>query len=87
MTSAKPRCSAGMARVPRPEPRPLPGNRNGCKAWGLSGAKDAVGRTTVIADGGYRDTGLVIPHRRERGQAKLPDWQEEHNTSQLRVVP
>jgi hypothetical protein len=27
--------------------RPLPGNRNDCKAWELSGAKDAVGRTTV----------------------------------------
>nr|BFD88314.1 hypothetical protein StreXyl84_77150 [Streptomyces sp. Xyl84] len=23
--------------------RPLPGNRNDCKAWELSGAKDAVG--------------------------------------------
>jgi hypothetical protein len=34
--------------------RPLPGNRNDCKAWALSGAKDAVGRTTVIADGGYQ---------------------------------
>ncbi|SPF04176.1 Transposase DDE domain protein [Streptomyces sp. MA5143a] len=34
--------------------RPVPGNRNDCKAWELSGAKDAVGRTIVIADGGYR---------------------------------
>ncbi|CAL9673139.1 hypothetical protein SUDANB105_07668 [Streptomyces sp. enrichment culture] len=30
----------------------------------MSGARDAVGHTTVIADGGYRGTGLVIPHRR-----------------------
>ncbi|GGW76392.1 hypothetical protein GCM10010350_71560 [Streptomyces galilaeus] len=45
--------------------RLLPGNRNDCKAWELSGVKDAVGTTTVIADGGYRGTGLVIPHRRE----------------------
>ena len=51
--------------------KPLPGNRN-CKAWELSGAKAAVGNTTVIADGGYRGTGLVIPHRREPGQAELP---------------
>lgn len=28
----------------------------------------------VIADGGYRGTGLVIPHRRERGQSELPAW-------------
>ncbi|SPF07089.1 Transposase DDE domain protein [Streptomyces sp. MA5143a] len=40
--------------------QPLPGNRNDGKAWELSGAKDAVGKTTVIADGGYRGTGLVI---------------------------
>ncbi|MEU5525130.1 transposase [Streptomyces sp. NPDC047860] len=65
--------------------RPLPGNRNDCKAWGLSGAKAAVGRTTVIADGGYRGTGLVIPHRREKGQAELPAWKEEHNASHRKV--
>lgn len=41
--------------------RPLPGNRNDCKAWELSGAKDAVGRTTVIADGGYRGTACSSP--------------------------
>lgn len=65
--------------------RPLPGNRNDRTAWELSGAKDAVGNTTVIADGGYRGTGLVIPHRRERGQAELPAWKEEHNTSHRKV--
>lgn len=41
--------------------------------------------TTVIADGGYRGTGLVIPHRRERGQAELTAWKEEHNTSHRKV--
>ncbi|WP_406463439.1 transposase [Streptomyces sp. NBC_01622] len=65
--------------------RPLPGNRNDCKASELSGAKDAVGRTTVIADGGYRGTGLVIPHRRERGRAELLAWKEEHNASHRKV--
>ncbi|ALO98818.1 Transposase [Streptomyces hygroscopicus subsp. limoneus] len=65
--------------------RPVPGNRNDCKAWELSGAKDAVGKTTVIADGGYRGTGLVIPHRRERGQADLPGWKQEHNASHREV--
>jgi hypothetical protein len=57
--------------------RPLPGNRNDFKAWELSGAKAALGRTTVIADGGYRGTGLVIPHRRAPGEADLPAWKEE----------
>jgi hypothetical protein len=31
-----------------------------CKAWELSGAKGSVGNTTVIADGGYRGTGLIM---------------------------
>lgn len=65
--------------------RPLPGDRNDCKAWHLCGAKDAVGKTTVIADGAYRGTGLVIPHRRERGQTELPAWKEEHNASHRKV--
>ncbi|MDQ0688918.1 hypothetical protein QFZ56_007881 [Streptomyces achromogenes] len=65
--------------------RPLPGNRNDCKAWELSGAKAAVGNTTVIADGGYRGTGLVIQHHRERGQEELPAWKEEHNRSHRKV--
>ncbi|MET8810288.1 transposase [Streptomyces sp. NPDC004546] len=65
--------------------QPLPGNRNDCKAWELSGAKSAVGNTMVIADGGYRGTGLVIPHRRERGQEELPTWKEEHNRSHRKV--
>ncbi len=44
-----------------------------------------VGNTTVIADGGYRGTGLIIPHRRERGQRDLPAWKEEHNRSHKQV--
>ncbi len=65
--------------------RPLPGNRNDCTAWEMSGAKGAVGRTTVIADGGYRGTGLLIPHRRAPGQTELPAWKEEHNASHRKV--
>ncbi|WP_331750016.1 transposase (plasmid) [Streptomyces longwoodensis] len=65
--------------------RPLAGNRNDCKAWEVSGAKAAVGKTTTIADGGYPGTGLVIPHRRERGQTNLPDWKEDHNRSHKQV--
>ncbi|MFQ6148356.1 transposase [Streptomyces seoulensis] len=65
--------------------RPVPGNRNDCKAWELSGARDAAGRTAVIADGGYRGTGLVIPHRREKGQTGLPGWKAEHNASHRKV--
>jgi Transposase DDE domain/Helix-turn-helix of DDE superfamily endonuclease len=65
--------------------RPLPGNRNDCKAWELSGAKAAVGRTTTIADGGYRGTGLIIPHRRRAKNEELPAWKQAHNTSHKQV--
>ncbi|MFB6625453.1 transposase [Streptomyces sp. NPDC056374] len=60
--------------------RPLPGNRNDCKAWEESGAKAAVGRIMTIADGGYPGTGLVMPHRRRKGE-RLPDWKEADNKS------
>lgn len=52
--------------------RPLPGDRNDCRAWSESGAKDAVGRTLTMADGGYPGTGLLMPHRRANGQTELP---------------
>ncbi|MCQ4079693.1 transposase [Streptomyces sp. RB6PN25] len=65
--------------------RPQPGNRNDCRAWSESGAKEAVGNTTTIADGGYIGTGLVIPHRRRRKGEELPAWKQEHNKSHKRV--
>ncbi|WP_405827117.1 transposase [Streptomyces sp. NBC_00105] len=64
--------------------RPLPGNRNDCKAWEESGAKAAVGKTLAIADGGYPGTGLVMPHRRRKGE-DLSDWKQAHNKSHKQV--
>ncbi|MGW6681178.1 transposase [[Kitasatospora] papulosa] len=64
--------------------RPLPGNRNDCKAWEESGAKAAVGKTLTIADGGYPGTGLVMPHRRRKGE-ELLDWKHAHNKSHKQV--
>ncbi|GAA4335145.1 hypothetical protein GCM10023086_67420 [Streptomyces venetus] len=61
--------------------RPVAGNRNDCKAWEESGAMAAVGKTMTIADGGYRGTGLVTPHRRARKGEELAAWKEEHNHS------
>ncbi|MCY0932543.1 transposase [Streptomyces sp. H27-H1] len=58
--------------------RPLPGNRNDCKAWEESGAKAA------IADGGYPGTALVMPHRRRKGE-ELPGWKQAHNKSHKQV--
>jgi hypothetical protein len=39
----------------------------------------------VIADGGYRGTGLAIPHHRRHKDEGLPAWKEEHNASHRRV--
>ncbi|GAB2767487.1 hypothetical protein GCM10027072_78260 [Streptomyces bullii] len=39
----------------------------------------------TIADGGYRGTGLVIPHRRTRKDEELVAWKEEHNRSHKSV--
>lgn len=64
--------------------KPLPGNRNDCNAWTESGAKNAVGGTTTIADGGYSGNGLVIQHRRPKG-GELTDWQIEHNQDHKKV--
>ncbi|MGW8375302.1 transposase [Streptomyces sp. ODS28] len=65
--------------------RQLPGNRNDCRAWAESGAKEAVGKTMTIADGGYPGTGLVMLHRRAKGQTQLPDWKQEHNRTHKQV--
>ncbi len=65
--------------------RPLPGNRHDSRGWEESGAKAAVGNTTTIADGGYQGTGLIIPHRKVRGQTQLTAWKQEHNRSHKRV--
>jgi hypothetical protein len=64
--------------------RPLPGNRNDCKAWAESGAQDAVGATMTIADGDYLGTGLVMPHRRRKGE-ELPAWKVAYNKSHKQV--
>ncbi len=64
--------------------RPLPGNRNDCKAWEEPGAKDAVGKTMTTADGGYPGTGLLMPHRRRKGE-ELTAWQKTHNTAHKQV--
>jgi hypothetical protein len=63
---------------------PLPGNRNDCKAFSESGAQHACRNTTVIGDGGYIATGVIIPHRRKPGE-ELPVWKAAHNTSHRHV--
>ena len=65
--------------------QPTPGNHNDCTAWTESKIHRAADRATVLADGGYQGTGLLIPHRRKAGQARLPAWKEDHNTAHRKV--
>jgi Helix-turn-helix of DDE superfamily endonuclease/Transposase DDE domain len=74
--------------------RPLPGNRNDCRAWAESGVKAAVGKTTTIADGGYRGTGPTIPpsppqqgrgtHGLETGPQQVPQAGQGPRRARLR---
>ena len=64
--------------------KPLPGNRNDCRAWAESGAAHACRNAIVIADGGYQGTGVIIPHRRSPG-IELPEWKQAHNKSHRKV--
>lgn len=65
--------------------RPLPGNRNDCRAYAESGIdRDLAGRA-VMADGGYQGTGLIMPYRRRGHGHELTSWQERHNTTHRRI--
>ncbi|MCC3764452.1 transposase [Glycomyces sp. TRM65418] len=64
---------------------PLPGNRNDSKAFGESGVDETTRTATVIADGGYRGTRAVIPHRRRHKDEPLTEWKEAHNASHRHV--
>ncbi|MCF2534079.1 transposase [Yinghuangia soli] len=65
--------------------RPLPGNRNDCRAFSESGVDTAAGEATVIADGGYQGTGCLIPHRRRPGEPEVAGWRAEHNRDHRKV--
>lgn len=43
-----------------------------------------AGPRRSIADGGYPGTGLVIPHRRRKGE-ELRDWEQAYNKSHKQV--
>ncbi|GAA2694304.1 hypothetical protein GCM10009864_81380 [Streptomyces lunalinharesii] len=64
--------------------RPAPGIRHDARGWEESGAKAVVEDTMTIADGSYRGTGLVIPHRRRTGE-ELLSWKEQHNRAHKQI--
>ncbi|MFC5204671.1 transposase [Streptomyces kaempferi] len=68
---------------------PLPGSRNDCRAFTESGVDRVCRGVPTIADGGYQGTGLLIPHRKHRGQEHLGPAKEAeisvHRRARARV--
>ncbi|CAL9332978.1 hypothetical protein SUDANB176_00107 [Streptomyces sp. enrichment culture] len=55
-----------------------------CSSW--TARWSPVGTTpAVIADGGYRGTGLTIPHYRRHKDEELLAWKEQRNASHRRI--
>jgi hypothetical protein len=65
--------------------QPQPGNRNDCVAYSTSKIDRAAAGATVLADGGYQGTGVLIPHRRRAGQTDLPGWKERDNAAHRKL--
>ncbi|THC47311.1 transposase family protein [Streptomyces sp. A1499] len=64
--------------------RPAPGNTADAKAWRDSGLAAHCEGVTVIGDGAYINTGLVVPHRKRPGRPLLKG--EEEDNAQHRKV-
>ena len=62
-----------------------PAASGGMSAAAVTIPGEAADQATVLADGGYQGTGLVMPHRRKAGQHRLPDWQEGNNTAHCKA--
>lgn len=54
-------------------------------AYSASKIDRAAAGATVLADGGYQGSGVLIPHRPRAGQTQLTDWKERDNTAHRRV--
>ncbi len=65
--------------------RPVPGNRNDCRAYTDSGVDAACAGAAVLAEGGYQGTGLVIPYRKPADSRRLPGWKEDLNRTHRQV--
>lgn len=64
--------------------RPAPGNTTDAHVRRESGLPATAAGTTVIADGAYLGTGLIVPHRKRAGRPLLRG-QEEDNAEHRRV--
>ncbi|GGW16310.1 transposase family protein [Streptomyces globisporus] len=59
--------------------RPVPGNKADAHAWRESDLPAIAAGTTVIADGAYLGTGLIVPHRKRSGRPLRDHAQLRHD--------
>ncbi|MER5348704.1 transposase family protein [Streptomyces mirabilis] len=64
--------------------RPAPGNRADAHVWRDSGLPEQCRGVTVLGDGAYINTGLVVPHRKRPGRPLLAG-EEADNAEHRRV--
>ncbi|WP_405910203.1 transposase family protein [Streptomyces sp. NBC_00828] len=64
--------------------RPAPGNKADAHVWRNSGLPDRCQGVTVLGDGAYINTGLVVPHRKRPGRPLLAG-EEADNAEHRRV--
>lgn len=64
--------------------RPVPGTTADAKAWRESGLAEQCQNVTVLGDGAYINTGLIVPHRKRPGRALLKG-EEEDNAAHRKV--
>jgi hypothetical protein len=63
---------------------PVPGNKADAGAWRDSGLAEHCEGVTVLGDGDYINTGLIIPHRKHPGRP-LPKGEQEDNAQHRKV--
>ncbi|ELS51565.1 putative transposase (IS4 family) [Streptomyces viridochromogenes Tue57] len=64
--------------------RPVPGTAADAKAWRDSGLAEHCQGVTVLGDGAYINTGLVVPHRKRPGRPLLKG-EEADNAAHRKV--
>lgn len=66
--------------------RPVPGNTADAKPWRDSGLAAHCEGVTVLGDGAYLNTGLIVPHGERPGRPPLKG-EEEDNAQHRKVRP
>nr|WP_242647061.1 MULTISPECIES: transposase family protein [Streptomyces] len=64
--------------------RPAPGNKADAHIWRNSGLPAQCQGVTVLGNGAYINTGLIVPHRKRQGRPLLPG--EEADNAEHRKI-